>query len=227
MSALLFCVDYEDVVYLNNGSVIRGTVIEIQPEELVKVQTSDGSIFVYKMEEVERIAKERAYKDTQSKRKFVSMDTTCRMLRAGVMTSGSVYYEGDKIGDVPNPSFAGGLSFTRGLTDNIAMGLGFEYNNYENGGTVPIYLAWRAITNEESFLHLVANTGYQFGWITNNGGNASGLFLDFGIGIHSRSLLLEFTYRMIWSKLYYYTDFNEGSFDIRYGYITFMFGTYF
>ncbi len=48
----------QDVVYLLNGSVIRGSILELAPDGEVRIQTSDGSIFVYRMDEVERIAKE-------------------------------------------------------------------------------------------------------------------------------------------------------------------------
>lgn len=47
-----------DVVYLKNGSVIKGAVLEQIPDKTVKIQTSDGSIFVFQMSEVERITKE-------------------------------------------------------------------------------------------------------------------------------------------------------------------------
>lgn len=51
----------QEVVYLKNGSIIRGTIIEQVPNESLKVQTSDGSVFVYKMEEVAKITKEPKY----------------------------------------------------------------------------------------------------------------------------------------------------------------------
>ncbi len=51
-------VQQRDVVYLKNGSVIKGVVLEQIPDKTIRVQTSDGSIFVYQMSEVERIVKE-------------------------------------------------------------------------------------------------------------------------------------------------------------------------
>lgn len=48
----------QEVVYLRNGSVIKGSVIEQMPNQSIKVQTKDGSIFVYAASEVERITKE-------------------------------------------------------------------------------------------------------------------------------------------------------------------------
>ena len=37
----------QDVVYLKNGSIIRGDIIEMVPGEMVKIMTSDGSVFVH------------------------------------------------------------------------------------------------------------------------------------------------------------------------------------
>jgi hypothetical protein len=48
----------EDVVYLKDGTIIRGQIIEQVPNVSIKVQTKDGSVFVYKMEDVLKITKE-------------------------------------------------------------------------------------------------------------------------------------------------------------------------
>ncbi len=50
----------QEVVYLKNGSVIRGVIIEQVPNESLKIQTADGSIFAYQMDEVEKITKEQS-----------------------------------------------------------------------------------------------------------------------------------------------------------------------
>ncbi len=52
-------VSAQDVVYLRNGSMIRGSVLEQEIGKSVKVQTQDGSIYIYSMGEVERIAKDK------------------------------------------------------------------------------------------------------------------------------------------------------------------------
>jgi hypothetical protein len=54
---------YEDVVYLKNGSVIHGTIVEQVPNVSVKVKTRDGNIFVYKIEEIEKMTKEVSEND--------------------------------------------------------------------------------------------------------------------------------------------------------------------
>jgi hypothetical protein len=48
----------QEVVYLKSGGIIRGIIIEQVPNESIKIQTSDGNVFVYKMDEISRIAKE-------------------------------------------------------------------------------------------------------------------------------------------------------------------------
>ncbi len=51
--------EYIDVVYLKNGSVIRGQVLEQISNQTLKLQTADESIFVFKMEDVLKIVKEK------------------------------------------------------------------------------------------------------------------------------------------------------------------------
>lgn len=58
--------ELQEVVYLKNGSVIRGVILELVPEKSVKIQTSDGNIFVYEMSQVEKIAKEKPYRQSGS-----------------------------------------------------------------------------------------------------------------------------------------------------------------
>ncbi len=51
-------VQAQSVLSLKNGSMIKGEVLEMNPSGSVKIQTADGSVFVYDMEEVERVDKD-------------------------------------------------------------------------------------------------------------------------------------------------------------------------
>lgn len=53
-----FSQQMQDVVYLKDGSIIRGVIIEQVPNRSIKIQTNDGSIFVYKIEQIEKMTKE-------------------------------------------------------------------------------------------------------------------------------------------------------------------------
>ena len=48
----------EDVVYLKNGSIIRGTIVEQIFNVSIRIKTKDGSVYVYKADEVEKVTKE-------------------------------------------------------------------------------------------------------------------------------------------------------------------------
>lgn len=53
--------DYEDVVYLKNGSILRGIIIEQVPNESIKLQTRDGNLLVYKFEDILKLTREPVY----------------------------------------------------------------------------------------------------------------------------------------------------------------------
>ncbi len=57
--------DFEDVVYLKNGSIIHGVIIEQVPNEKVKIQ-SGKNVFVYTFDEIEKIVKEEIVDENPS-----------------------------------------------------------------------------------------------------------------------------------------------------------------
>lgn len=58
--------NYQEVVYLKNGSIKLGVVIEHIPNQLIKIKTTDGNIFAYNTYEVEKITKEEIIKSSLS-----------------------------------------------------------------------------------------------------------------------------------------------------------------
>lgn len=47
-----------DIVYLKNGSIIRGIIIEQIPNVSIKLKNKDGSIFVFKTDEILKLTRE-------------------------------------------------------------------------------------------------------------------------------------------------------------------------
>lgn len=47
-----------DVVYLKNGSIIKGEITEMNPDTNIKIITSDGNVFVFELKDIEKITKE-------------------------------------------------------------------------------------------------------------------------------------------------------------------------
>lgn len=59
-----------DIVYLKNGSVLRGVIIEQVPNELIKLQTADGNVFVYQISEIDKITKEHVHNALHKKNNY-------------------------------------------------------------------------------------------------------------------------------------------------------------
>lgn len=76
LGSLAFCMaqEMQEVVYLKNGSIIKGTVIEQVPGKSLKIQTNDGSIFAYNMAEVEKITKEQTASYQHNRRPGIALD---------------------------------------------------------------------------------------------------------------------------------------------------------
>ena len=48
----------EDVVYLKNGAIVRGIIIEQVPNKTLEIKSNDNNYFIFNMDEVRKIAKE-------------------------------------------------------------------------------------------------------------------------------------------------------------------------
>ena len=66
---------YQDVVYLKNGSIVKGQIIEQIPTSSLKIEIAGGSIFVYQMTEIEKIIKEEIITPPIAKRKRTAPKT--------------------------------------------------------------------------------------------------------------------------------------------------------
>ena len=66
--------NYQDAVYLKNGSVIRGVIIEQVPNKSIKIEMADKSVFVYQIEEIEKITKETIeIKKSERRKGFIGL----------------------------------------------------------------------------------------------------------------------------------------------------------
>jgi len=77
-NAIIAQKNMEDVVYLKNESIIRGIIIEQVPNQSIKIQTKDGSIYAYKMDEILKITKEPiapqiSYKPIKTERGYIAV----------------------------------------------------------------------------------------------------------------------------------------------------------
>lgn len=220
----LWAGNQEEVVYLKNGSVIRGVILEKVPDVSVKIQTRDGNIFVFKMEEVEKITKEEAfrYNPNENIRKVGANKKKYSLLRIGVMTAGQMKFEGDSY-DIDKSNFEISAVVGSHLDENVIFGFGAGCDMYPNARLFPVFLELRIISSGQIVNpFFFADFGNAFGTVQGSSGkNGGGLMLNPGIGLDFGQAAIEIGYKMQWSKLYYYDDYyGSGSMDCRYDYLS-------
>ena len=82
--SILISIEYLDIVELNDGTIIKGTIVETKPNEYIKIKSLDfdGSenIFIYQMNQINLIKKEEikgyTYQDPNSSRYFFAPSAT-------------------------------------------------------------------------------------------------------------------------------------------------------
>src|SRR6185295_6740865 len=55
-----------DVIYLKNGSIIKGTITEQNPPTDLKIEMANGNIITYKYDEIEKITKEEVQQSSNT-----------------------------------------------------------------------------------------------------------------------------------------------------------------
>lgn len=131
ITALLLCTavtaktanpQYTETVHLKNGSIIRGIIMEQIPSQSIKLEMSDGSIFVFDYDDIEKITKEAATKRGKGKSQSDNSAThVYPRYESGIALS---------ITSGPDTPFGIGASTTHGclIIPYLYVGAGFGFN---------------------------------------------------------------------------------------------------
>ncbi len=174
----------QDVVYLKNGSMIRGVMLEFKPDEYVKIETKDRSVWVFNNDQIEKVTKEaRLGKQIQPKYHgyYMTLSTGFLPGRGNWGTEVNVF-----------------LRMVNGYQFNEKFGLGFgtELSGLDsrNGGLMPLFLEPRYyLLKNRTAPYLLGQAGWSMplwnqswqGRKLNNGGPSLGASL--GIRHHFSS----------------------------------------
>lgn len=168
--------NYTEVVYLKNGSVIKGVIIEQVPNVSLKIKTGDGSLIICQMNEVEKIIKEERY--TRDYRTDIDNRKAARNTLKGYKGFVDFGYIAD-------------LSDYDANKVEISTSHGYQFNNYFylGGGVaadfytdadliaVPIFVDFRAnFINKKVTPFADIKTGYSVG-------DVEGAYVSTGIGV--------------------------------------------
>ena len=135
--------NYTEVVYLKNGSIIKGVIIEQVPNVSLKIKTGDGSLIICQMSDVTKITKEERY--TRDYRK----DTNDRKAARNTLKGYKGFVDFAYIGDVSDYNASKiELSTTHGYQFNnyffVGGGVAFNYYTDADLYAAPIYANFRA-----------------------------------------------------------------------------------
>jgi hypothetical protein len=123
----------KDVLYLKNGSMIFGKLLEIS-ENQYKIRTDDGSIFIFKVEEVEKFLNEPLKFDGRKKNGF-GFALEAGFLAGGQNTEYIAPFSFNYLG-----------SYTSGTRNVFGLGSGVEFIGQS---FMPLFLEYKYIMSEK------------------------------------------------------------------------------
>ena len=218
--------NYTEVVYLKNGSIIRGIIIEQIPNSSLKIQTADGSIFAYPMNEVEKITKELGtsrskYRQAGDTNTFIGERSSLRGYK-GFIETGFTFDISDYGADRVELLTTHGYQFNNYLF--VGGGVGVNYYTDADLASFPVFASFRAnFTNKRITPFGDIKTGYAFG-------DTEGAFCTVGIGVRlglakkkAMNLKLEYTYQEYdysgyYGSYYYYESESTSGIGLKVGF---------
>lgn len=199
-----FADEYEDVVYLRNGSVIHGVIIEQISCINVKIETETGDLWVFSYNEIDKVTKENigdtSIIDTKKQKTpgkinrfgFLGYSKTGYLFHMGYGGGGGIFTFGGVSGVGLGPVFLGG-----------GAEFGFGYGRWKEIRFFPIYgetkfffMPKSQFTPTGYFDLGVQISGLPDGWFSDEHGNyfyfegpsTTGFLIGGGGGIEYRVL---------------------------------------
>lgn len=223
----------KDVLYLKNGSIIKGTITEMDPSSGLKIKTSDGSLFVFSMDEVEKMEKETVEETAPEKEVAKPLETS-----SAQPTYHSKNYELGKVhlgfqpagflqfGPVIELHFRIGENFLLGPQVRFTS-LGLAYHAVTDFEATMVGISAGAsfkhfpIKNQENKFYYGFGIEWEYGetegndgdWYGNHGGLVfsanAGYRFRFGSGFYINLGAYAGVYQNVWDVWYYYDDDTE------------------
>jgi hypothetical protein len=148
--------NYQDVVYLKNGSIIRGIIIEQIPNKSIKIETVGRNIFHFEIEEIEKLARE-------------PVQGRSAPAREGNVLPGytGIFETGIEIGTGPYGMDRLKVSIINGYQVNqyfsLGFGTGLRYYFDAEAALVPVFADFRAnFPGYDISPYMSLGTGYTF-----------------------------------------------------------------
>lgn len=172
--------NYQDVVYLKNGSIIRGIIIEQIPNKSIKIETADRSVFVCQMDEIEKITKESYIDKNDNPIDNTGLQPGLQPGFKGIIELS--YFSG--VGDYSQNRFKLNFIFGYQLIPQFSIGFGTGlYNYFDNNATfLPVLMDFR-VNFINSKVSPYLSFGFGYSWNKSNKFKEVGPLLTSAFGI--------------------------------------------
>lgn len=156
--------NYQDVVYLKNGSIIRGIIIEQVPNKSIKIETVGRNVFVYQMDEIEKFTKELCQVKAGNSIRQSDSSLDSKFLKTGYK---GVIEFGYQIGIADYGMDRLKLNIINAYQINpnfsIGVGTGIRYYSDPNTAIIPLFADFRAnLSNKSISPYCSLGIGYSF-----------------------------------------------------------------
>jgi hypothetical protein len=149
--------NYQDVVYLKNGGVIHGVIIEQVPNKSVKIQTTDKNVFVYQFDEIEKLTRE----PFKSNSGFYGTNSGLVSGYRGISEIGYQFGVGTYGLDRLKLNIVNGYQFNPYLA--IGFGTGLRYYFENRAALIPVFCDFRVNFKDKIVSpYLSVGAGYTF-----------------------------------------------------------------
>ncbi len=220
-----------DVVYLWDGSIIKGTVVEHNPHGTIKIQMSDGSVFTCMMDDVRSIDKETYHEALYQlsdpiygvpQRDDLSANSARYWKNGyrGFVEVGGTLGVGDNRWDRYEFSTTHGIQVCPNFFAGVGFGVHYFDDDFSPAWLVPLYADLRCdLVDTVCAPYLDLRVGYSVG-------DENGFYLNPSFGIRfwlvenwgmSISVGYELQ-RMNYEGYRYSGGFNSGGFNMRMGF---------
>ncbi|MBA3899832.1 MAG: hypothetical protein H0X62_06420 [Bacteroidetes bacterium] len=170
----------QDVLYLKNGSIIRGNITEVIPSQSVKIEVMGNNVFVYSMDDVEKMAKENVANTDKIDNRIQSK------VYYNVITPGLLIGENSHGLQIdPSLQIINGYRFSRLLS----LGLGIGIEGISGYTILPIFLESRGfLFDKPSTPFYFVGAGYGIahrGRYGNHETTRGGTMANVGLGLRT------------------------------------------
>lgn len=171
----------EDVVYLKNGAIVRGIIIEQVPDKTLEIKSNDNNYFIFKYDEIQKITKENPLTDLTDYKKKGFLSIAELNYGFGINTINTYYGSVAIDGTFPTIALRSINGYQINEMFSVGLGLGFEafLDGDKKGAMIPVTLDARMNFKKGKFSPVFnINGGYSIGVE-----NSSGLAANPAVGI--------------------------------------------